>query len=263
MSRRTNRRTCDGIRCAANGSRMRVIGRTGRSFRRRSSTRWRRHVPGGTPPKCPSGDYDVAVFENLFPTLSADPDDPPASIVETAPGARRCEVVVFTQDATASLGSLPLWHLELLFDVWADRYVELGARPEVAVRVPVREPGRGGRRHAASSARTDLRVSVRAADSGARAVAAARALRRARTGPAAVDRSPTKSPTGGACCTRAACVAFMPAFARYSYEVWVAPSGPLPRSPTLDAPTSAPTWRARSRRSCSSTTDSGRSLFLT
>ena len=28
----------------------------------------------------------------------------------------------------ASLGALPLWHLELLLEVWADRYRELGAR---------------------------------------------------------------------------------------------------------------------------------------
>ena len=34
---------------------------------------------------------------------------------------------MFTQDPTASLGALPLWHLELLLEVWADRYDELGA----------------------------------------------------------------------------------------------------------------------------------------
>jgi len=36
--------------------------------------------------------------------------------------------VVFTQDPEASLGSLPLWHLELILEVWADRYRVLGKR---------------------------------------------------------------------------------------------------------------------------------------
>ena len=30
---------------------------------------------------------------------------------------------------TTSLGRLPLWHLELVIDVWADRFTEIGARP--------------------------------------------------------------------------------------------------------------------------------------
>ena len=34
---------------------------------------------------------------------------------------------MFTQDPKASLGALPLWHIELLIEVWADRYDELGA----------------------------------------------------------------------------------------------------------------------------------------
>jgi UDPglucose--hexose-1-phosphate uridylyltransferase len=35
--------------------------------------------------------------------------------------------VVFTQDPRSALGALPLWHIELLFEVWADRYAQLGA----------------------------------------------------------------------------------------------------------------------------------------
>src|SRR3954471_9641922 len=83
------------------------------------------------PTEVPEGPWEVAVFENMFPTLSAGAHDPPATIVETRPGRGACEVVVFTQDAKASLGALPLGHLELLLEVWAHRYVELGAREDV------------------------------------------------------------------------------------------------------------------------------------
>jgi UDPglucose--hexose-1-phosphate uridylyltransferase len=83
------------------------------------------------PTELPAGPWDVAVFENLFPTLVSTAHDPPAIDVPTRPGRGACEVVVFTQDPTTSLGALPLWHIELVAGVWADRYRELGARADV------------------------------------------------------------------------------------------------------------------------------------
>ena len=93
------------------------------------------------PTELPAGDYDVAVFENLFPTLTESAHDPPAEIVPTRPARGSCEVVVFTQDPTASLGSLPLPHIELLFEVWADRYRKLGAREDIEYVFPFENRG--------------------------------------------------------------------------------------------------------------------------
>ena len=93
------------------------------------------------PTEVPAGDYDVAVFENLFPTLTELAHDPPAEIVPTRPARGVCEVVVFTQDARASLGRLPLWHIELLLEVWADRFRELGAKPDVEYVFPFENRG--------------------------------------------------------------------------------------------------------------------------
>lgn len=93
------------------------------------------------PTELPAGDYDVAVFENRFPTLYGGAHDPPSSIVDTRPARGACEVVVFTQDAGASLASLPLWHVELLVAVWADRTRELGARDDVAYVFPFENRG--------------------------------------------------------------------------------------------------------------------------
>jgi UDPglucose--hexose-1-phosphate uridylyltransferase len=83
------------------------------------------------PTELPAGDYDVAVFENLFPSFTPLAHDPPLLTVPTRAAQGACEVVVFTRDPLASLGSLPLWHLEMILEVWADRYVELGGRDEV------------------------------------------------------------------------------------------------------------------------------------
>jgi UDPglucose--hexose-1-phosphate uridylyltransferase len=95
----------------------------------------------GHPTEVPAGPWEVAVFENLFPTLSMTSHSPPELAIPTAPGVGVCEVVVFTQDSNASLGTLPLFHIELLIDVWADRYEELGALPEVKYVYPFENRG--------------------------------------------------------------------------------------------------------------------------
>jgi UDPglucose--hexose-1-phosphate uridylyltransferase len=84
-----------------------------------------------TPTEVPAGDWDVAVFPNLFPTLVSGARNATEEIVPTRPARGEAEVVVFTPDPTASLATLPLEHLELLVEVWADRYLELGAREDV------------------------------------------------------------------------------------------------------------------------------------
>src|ERR687885_1284508 len=70
------------------------------------------------PTELPQGRYDIAVFDNRFPSMTLAAHDAPASIVETLPANGACEVVVFTQDSEASLGSLVLDHIDLLFSVW-------------------------------------------------------------------------------------------------------------------------------------------------
>ncbi len=94
------------------------------------------------PTELPSGQYDVAVFENLFPALTGLAHDPPdLAGIPTRPAHGACEVVVFTTDAQGSLGSLPLDHLALIVDVWAQRYLELGARPDVEYVFPFENRG--------------------------------------------------------------------------------------------------------------------------
>ena len=80
------------------------------------------------PTEVPAGRFDVAVFENMFPSLARGAHHPPAESVPTAAGRGSCEVVVFAQDPTTSLGQLPADHAELIVRVWADRTRELGAR---------------------------------------------------------------------------------------------------------------------------------------
>ena len=94
------------------------------------------------PTELPPGDYDVAVFENSFPSLTLRARDiHEAESAPVRPAKGVCEVVVYTQDPNASLGTLPLSHLKLILQVWADRYIELGRMDQIQYVMPFENRG--------------------------------------------------------------------------------------------------------------------------
>jgi UDPglucose--hexose-1-phosphate uridylyltransferase len=91
--------------------------------------------PGGTPTEIGRSTFDIAVFDNRFPSLRANPEPPVVAGTELTPvepsyGA--CEVVVYTPDHGSTLASMPLERVRRLIAVWAHRTLVLGARDEVA-----------------------------------------------------------------------------------------------------------------------------------
>ncbi|MFJ6697373.1 galactose-1-phosphate uridylyltransferase [Streptomyces sp. NPDC091272] len=60
----------------------------------------------------PAADYDVAVFENRFPSLAGD--------------SGRCEVVCFTSDHDSSFADLTEEQAALVLAAWTDRTAEMG-----------------------------------------------------------------------------------------------------------------------------------------
>ena len=79
--------------------------------------------------------FDIAVFDNRFPSLRRDPEPPAVEGTELTPvepsyGA--CEVVVYTPEHQRTLASMPLERVRRLIAVWAHRTLVLGARDEVA-----------------------------------------------------------------------------------------------------------------------------------
>ncbi|MDQ0984972.1 galactose-1-phosphate uridylyltransferase [Streptomyces sp. V2I9] len=85
------------------------------------------HPPADACPLCPARDgrygeipddhYDVAVFENRFPSLAGD--------------SGRCEVVCFTSDHEASFADLPEEQAALVLAAWTDRTAALAALDQV------------------------------------------------------------------------------------------------------------------------------------
>ena len=87
-------------------------------------------LPGHPPTEIDRADFEIAVFENRFPSLRLNPDEPAVTGTELSPvrpsfGA--CEVVVYTPKHDATLADASLQHLERLVAVWAHRTLELGA----------------------------------------------------------------------------------------------------------------------------------------
>jgi UDPglucose--hexose-1-phosphate uridylyltransferase len=89
--------------------------------------------PDAFPTEIPAVSYEIAVFENRFPSFR--PDAP--AVLDDGPLARRspargaCEVVLYSPEHEATLASLGATKVRRLADVWADRYAELGARPGI------------------------------------------------------------------------------------------------------------------------------------
>ena len=175
------------------------------------------------PTELPAGDYDIAVFDNRFPTLALSAHDPPDLTVATAPTSGQCEVVVFAQDAGASLGTLPVSHIVLLLQAWAGRTQELAKRPGISYVLPFENRG------------AEVGVTLRHPHGQIYAYpfvppVPARMLEQERAyfaehGQALLVDMARREADGGARLLYLGpeAIAFVPACARYPYEAWVMP----------------------------------------
>jgi UDPglucose--hexose-1-phosphate uridylyltransferase len=84
--------------------------------------------PGKFPTEVPEPDYDIVAFENRFPSLKRDPDEPAISsdgIYNVEPSLGVCEVVLYSPDHTTSLAAEPVKRIHKLVRVWRDRFEAL------------------------------------------------------------------------------------------------------------------------------------------
>ncbi len=85
--------------------------------------------------EAPRGDYEVAVFENRFPSFGgpAAPEGggPAVPGQRTAPGLGRAEIVLYSPRHDVHLATIPEPGVRLLVDVWAERTAALAADPAV------------------------------------------------------------------------------------------------------------------------------------
>jgi UDPglucose--hexose-1-phosphate uridylyltransferase len=179
------------------------------------------------PTELPEGDWDVAVFDNRFPALAPEAGAPPASIVPTASAVGRCEVVVFTPERTGSLGALVLDRVELVLQVWAERTRALGAEDSVRYVLPFEN--RGAEVGVTLHHPHGQIYAYPVVPPVAARMQAAQAEHLAQHGRGALEALIAREIEDGARLIYRGdhAVAFVPACARYPYEVWVAPIRPV------------------------------------
>jgi UDPglucose--hexose-1-phosphate uridylyltransferase len=90
------------------------------------------------PTELPIGNYDVAVFDNLFPSMTQNPS---AKSNHTTPSDGSCEVIVFTQDPDSSLGNLSVSHIDLILEVLAERTKEIQKNLNIKYVMPFENRG--------------------------------------------------------------------------------------------------------------------------
>ena len=86
--------------------------------------------PDGFPTEVPESNYDIAVFENRFPSLKTRPEPPvveSSELYPVRPSQGVCEVVLYSPNHSSSLAEEPVEQIHKLVRVWTDRFRELGA----------------------------------------------------------------------------------------------------------------------------------------
>ncbi|HEV2452398.1 MAG TPA: galactose-1-phosphate uridylyltransferase [Streptosporangiaceae bacterium] len=198
----------------------------------------------------PASDYDVVVFENRFPALrgagdggpsvdpSADPGADPGgaepALAATRPALGRCEVVCFTADHDASFARLTPARARTVVEAWADRTAVLGGLAGVRqvycfenrgeeIGVTLHHP------HGQIYALPFVTPRMRRMLAQAREYAA-------RTGGNLFDDLVAAEVAAGAriVARNEDWTAFVPASARWPYEVWLFPARRVPDLTALD-----------------------------
>lgn len=89
--------------------------------------------PGGFPTEIPFEDYEIAVFENKFPSFSTPPPEGilGLGLLEAKPSNGVCEVVCYMPRHDATFAQLGHEAVRNLCDVWQERYLDLIGREGV------------------------------------------------------------------------------------------------------------------------------------
>jgi UDPglucose--hexose-1-phosphate uridylyltransferase len=90
--------------------------------------------PTGLTSEVPAPDYDVVVFENLFPSLTGEGSSLPGLAGDdfvSAPAHGRCEIICFSSNHIGSFADLAPAQARLVVDAWRHRSADLMARPDV------------------------------------------------------------------------------------------------------------------------------------
>jgi len=93
----------------------------------------------GFPTELPKGDYEVAVFENLYPSMKLFNEETKFTKFQASEG--QCEVIVFTQESQSHFKNLDTEHIQLILEVLAERTQVLAKDKRIKYVMPFENRG--------------------------------------------------------------------------------------------------------------------------
>ncbi len=93
------------------------------------------------PTEIPFSNFEVAVFQNRWASFNSQGEDLRLDFLKTKPSKGECEVIVYSSDHESSLAEMPINRIELLINVWVDRYKKLLKKENVKYVLPFENRG--------------------------------------------------------------------------------------------------------------------------
>ena len=94
------------------------------------------------PTEIPFSNFEVAVFPNRWASFNLNSKDIELEIIKTNASKGECEVVVYSSKHESTLAEMPVSRIELLINVWSDRYKELLKNKNVKYVLPFENRGK-------------------------------------------------------------------------------------------------------------------------
>ncbi len=93
------------------------------------------------PTEIPFSNFEVAVFPNRWASFNSMGKNIQLEKVQSKASKGECEVIVYSSEHLDTISEMPLERLELLTEVWIDRYKELNKNPNVKYVLPFENRG--------------------------------------------------------------------------------------------------------------------------
>ena len=94
------------------------------------------------PTEIPFSNFEVAVFPNRWASFNSQGKEIKLDFLKTKPAKGECEVVVYSSDHESTLAEMSIKRIELLINVWIDRYKKLLKNKDIKYVLPFENRGK-------------------------------------------------------------------------------------------------------------------------
>ena len=93
------------------------------------------------PTEIPFKDFEIATFPNRWASFNTTKNKISIDNIDAKSSDGECEVVVYSPNHEDTIAQMPIERIELLFNVWVDRYIKLLERDEIKYVMPFENRG--------------------------------------------------------------------------------------------------------------------------